>query len=73
MSTLVSVSQLASLRREGAVRATARHYPWQTWSARRHHRAELRRLLRAGPHLIEDMGLSVAVASAEADKPFWRA
>ena len=55
------------------MRATAPHLPWQTWSARRQYRAELRRLLRVGPHLIEDLGLPLAAAIAEAHKPFWRA
>ena len=55
------------------MRATAPHLPWQAWSARRQYRAELRRLLLVGPHLIEDLGIPVAAAIAEAHKPFWRA
>lgn len=35
-------------------------------------RAELRRLLATGHHLVEDIGLDVAWARAEAAKPFWR-
>ena len=43
------------------------------WRQRRHYRAELRRLLRVGVHLIADIGLPLAAARAEAAKPFWRA
>jgi len=35
-------------------------------------RAELRRLLRAGPHLIADIGLDVDAALAECAKAPWR-
>jgi uncharacterized protein YjiS (DUF1127 family) len=42
------------------------------WRRRRHYRAELRRLLRTGPHLLEDVGLAAAVAAREAALPFWR-
>jgi len=36
------------------------------------YRHELRRLLRVGPHMIADIGLSRGQARNEADKPFWR-
>lgn len=40
---------------------------------RRHRqRADLRRLLRAGPHLIADIGLDHEAASVESRLPFWR-
>ena len=45
---------------------------WRLWGARRRYRAELRRLLRVGVHLIADIGLPLAEARAEAAKPFWR-
>ena len=46
---------------------------WRLWWARRRSRAELRRLLRVGAYLVADIGLPLAGARAEADKPFWRA
>lgn len=42
------------------------------WRRRRHYRAELRRLLRTGPHLIADIGLAAPAAAREAARPFWR-
>ena len=45
---------------------------WRLWRARRHYRAELRRLLRDGVPLLADIGLPLAEARAEAAKPFWR-
>ncbi|MGD9511651.1 MAG: hypothetical protein AB7I59_26625 [Geminicoccaceae bacterium] len=42
------------------------------WRGRRRYRAELRRLLRTGPHLLADIGLTPAVAACEARLPFWR-
>ena len=36
------------------------------------YRRELRRLLRVGPHMIDDVGLDRDQALHEADKPFWR-
>jgi uncharacterized protein YjiS (DUF1127 family) len=43
------------------------------WRSRRRHRADLRRLLRLGTYLIDDIGLRPDEAAAEAAKPFWRA
>jgi uncharacterized protein YjiS (DUF1127 family) len=40
--------------------------------ARHRYRRDLRRLLRVGPHMIADIGLSQVQARREADKPFWR-
>ncbi len=42
------------------------------WQRRRRYRAELRRLLSTGPHLLEDIGLTVSGAAREAALPFWR-
>ena len=42
------------------------------WRRRRRYRAELRRLLSTGPHLLEDIGLTAAAAAREAARPFWR-
>jgi uncharacterized protein YjiS (DUF1127 family) len=39
---------------------------------RRYRRAELRRLLRAGPHLIADIGLDYDDALAECRKAPWQ-
>jgi uncharacterized protein YjiS (DUF1127 family) len=36
------------------------------------YRCELLRLMRSGPHLIEDIGLSRKHAEREVAKPFWR-
>ena len=41
------------------------------WRKRRNYRADLRRLLETGPHLIPDIGLSTEEAIREASKPFW--
>jgi uncharacterized protein YjiS (DUF1127 family) len=42
------------------------------WRVRRRYRAELRRLLRTGQHLLADIGLTPAAAAHEACLPFWR-
>lgn len=41
------------------------------WRIRRNYRADLRRLLATGPHLIHDIGLKTEEAIMEASKPFW--
>ena len=41
------------------------------WRRRRNYRADLRRLLITGPHLIADIGLKTEEAIREASKPFW--
>ena len=41
------------------------------WRKRRNYRADLRRLLATGPHLIPDIGLETEEAIREASKPFW--
>jgi len=41
------------------------------WRKRRKYRADLRRLLATGPHLIPDIGLKTEEAAREASKPFW--
>ena len=43
------------------------------WRRRAAFRADLRRLLKAGPHLARDVGLDPEDAHREAAKPFWRA
>lgn len=42
------------------------------WRRRRRYRAELRRLLSTGPHLIKDIGLAMSDVEREAFSPFWR-
>ena len=59
-------------RRSHAHRAERRG-PWAAWRARRRFRTDLARLLRVAPHMIEDIGLTLAQARREAAKPFWRA
>ncbi len=39
---------------------------------RHRYRQDLRRLLQAGPHMIDDIGLTRSEAVHEAEKPFWR-
>ena len=39
---------------------------------RHRYRRDLRRLLRVGPHMIDDIGLTRPKALHEAEKPFWR-
>jgi uncharacterized protein YjiS (DUF1127 family) len=39
---------------------------------RHRYRQELRRLLRVGPHMIADVGLTQAQAGREAKKSFWQ-
>lgn len=41
------------------------------WRQRRDYRRELRRLLRVGPHMIADIGLTVEEARDEVTKPLW--
>jgi len=41
------------------------------WRKRRKYRADLRRLLATGPHLIPDIGLKTEEADREVSKPFW--
>jgi uncharacterized protein YjiS (DUF1127 family) len=42
------------------------------WRQRHRYRCDLRRLLRSGPHLIDDIGLTRSDAEREAAKPIWR-
>jgi uncharacterized protein YjiS (DUF1127 family) len=42
------------------------------WRRRSRYRRELARLMKSGPHLIEDIGLLRKHAEREAAKPFWR-
>jgi len=42
------------------------------WRRRLRLRHDLERLLRTGPHVLEDIGLTVAAVQQELEKPFWR-
>lgn len=42
---------------------------WARWRLR----AELRRLLEGGPHMLADVGLTADEVKAELAKPIWRA
>jgi uncharacterized protein YjiS (DUF1127 family) len=42
------------------------------WRQRYRYRRELQRLIKTGPHLIDDIGLWRTHADREAAKPFWR-
>ena len=46
---------------------------WTEWQERHRLRKDLRRLLRAAPHMIDDMGLTRRAAGQESVKPFWQA
>lgn len=42
------------------------------WRRRRRFRADLRRLLEIGPHMIDDIGLAYEDALRESEEPVWR-
>lgn len=48
------------------------HLPVAQWRWRAAYRRDLRRLAKAGDHLLRDIGLSPQQAAREAAKPFWR-
>ena len=43
----------------------------ETWEERKRFRLQLAEMMRATPHLIEDIGLTKAEAHAEIAKPIW--
>lgn len=43
------------------------------WRQRRHYRWELSQLAKEGPHLIDDIGLTLRQVQGELEKPFWQA
>ena len=42
------------------------------WLNRRHYRRGLARLMRVGPHMIDDVGLTLEQVRQEIAKPFWQ-
>jgi uncharacterized protein YjiS (DUF1127 family) len=56
---------LHDLRRDGLAGTL------KTWAQRIRYRRDLRRLMVAAPHLVDDIGLTCGQASAEASRPFW--
>lgn len=42
------------------------------WERRRDYRKKPKHLLRVGPRLIADIGLTLEKAHKEIEKPFWR-
>ena len=42
------------------------------WNRRRRYREDLKRLLKVGPYMIADIGLTLKEALEESEKPFWR-
>ena len=44
-----------------------------TWDERKRLRWELEQMLKADPHLIDDIGLTRRQVEAEIAKPFWQA
>ena len=57
----------ASLLRVASLRVILRE-----WQFRRRYRGHLKRLLRVGTYVIEDIGLTAEEAAREIEKPFWR-
>jgi len=45
---------------------------WVEWQERHRLRRDLRRLLRAAPHMVDDIGVTPGEARREAAKPFWQ-
>lgn len=43
------------------------------WRGRLRHREALAALARLGPHILEDVGMTVEQVEAELKKPFWKA
>ena len=46
---------------------------WAEWQIRRRYRKDLERLLRVGPYMIEDVGLTLEEVNREIEKPLWQA
>jgi uncharacterized protein YjiS (DUF1127 family) len=46
---------------------------WNEWQARWRYRKDLNRILRVGTYMAEDVGLTLAEARREIEKPFWQA
>lgn len=44
---------------------------FKIWRERIRYRRDLRRIALAAPHMIDDIGLTLDQALAEADRPFW--
>ena len=42
------------------------------WRQRHHYRADLKRLLKVGPYMIDDIGLAYEEALRESAKAFWK-
>jgi uncharacterized protein YjiS (DUF1127 family) len=42
------------------------------WLDRRHYRRGLARLMKIGPHMIDDVGLTLEQVRQEIAKPFWQ-
>ena len=55
------------------IKASRLKLHWAEWQIRRRHRMNLKRLLRVGPYMIDDIGLSLEEAEKELAKPRWRA
>jgi len=55
-----------------AARSGHAHGILTAWRRRRDYRNELKRLLRVGPYMIADIGLSFDEARSEIQKPVWR-
>ena len=72
-NTLQASSALSFLEPRNPLRHLARlSATLGEWQTRRRYRRDLERLLRVGPHLIEDVGLTLQEASREIEKLFWQ-
>jgi uncharacterized protein YjiS (DUF1127 family) len=69
------------LWREHAAEATNRPFGFKPgglrdlvarWRQRTYFRKELMRLAQDGPHMIDDIGLTMREVEAEIEKPFWQ-
>jgi len=58
----------------GAVRQLSKFAPMTAeWRRRHRYRVDLRRLLKVGHYMIDDIGLAYEEALRESGKPFWKA
>ena len=71
---IADARKLALLRSPGVLLTPVSAVPkqLQVWRCRQRYRADLRRLLLIGCHLIKDIGLELDNAITENRKPFWK-
>lgn len=58
----------------GAIRQLRKIAPMTAeWRRRHRYRADLKRLLKVGHYMIDDIGLAYEETLRESEKPFWKA